>query len=168
MNASPEKPHRPASAMTLEPRGLLPWEVDEYLDLQWMPQAMRFKLDVVGLKLSLKPWQALPIETRHELLQAAFHDAAQHSAWRNRLVAALSEQGLEAATECPPLSEAPFDPALEAAWRQAGFALSSDLWSKFTPFARALTCKAVQASPRKQGPANLAEIAAFLGLPPLC
>ncbi len=39
-------------------------------ELEWMPLAVRMKLDLAGLKLGLEDWQALTLETRRSLLAA--------------------------------------------------------------------------------------------------
>ena len=50
------------------PTACLSFEPDEARRLLWLPLAVRHKLDGCGLRLSLLEWQALPLDTRAELL----------------------------------------------------------------------------------------------------
>lgn len=51
------------------PTACLPFEPEEAHRLQWLPLAVRHKLDGCRLHLSLVEWQALPVATRQQLLQ---------------------------------------------------------------------------------------------------
>jgi hypothetical protein len=55
--------------MEMAPR-LFGFEADLYPSLRCIPMAIRYKLDAVGLKVSLKTWNRLPAEQRMELLHA--------------------------------------------------------------------------------------------------
>ena len=50
------------------PTACLSFEPDEARCLLWLPLAVRHKLDGCRLRLSLLEWQALPLDTRAELL----------------------------------------------------------------------------------------------------
>lgn len=52
----------------LGPTACLSFEPDEARCLLWLPLAVRHKLDGCRLRLSLLEWQALPLDTRAELL----------------------------------------------------------------------------------------------------
>jgi hypothetical protein len=52
----------------MEPVRILPWEPPQACSLEWLPLAVRFKLDAVGLKLRLSEWQALGRDERLALL----------------------------------------------------------------------------------------------------
>lgn len=52
----------------LQPLTCLDFEPEEARDLTWLPLAVRFKLDEVGLRCSLAQWQALSFAKRTELL----------------------------------------------------------------------------------------------------
>ncbi|HAO99965.1 MAG TPA: nitrate reductase associated protein, partial [Fibrobacteres bacterium] len=43
--------------MALLPPNLFAFERDEFGDLNWMPLALRYRLDLCGLKLPLSTWQ---------------------------------------------------------------------------------------------------------------
>lgn len=60
------------------PTACLSFEPDEARCLLWLPLAVRHKLDGCRLRLSLLEWQALPLETRAELLHLP---AAAAGAW---------------------------------------------------------------------------------------
>lgn len=47
----------------------LPFEDETYATLEFMPFAVRYRLDRVGLKLSLAAWQELPVAERHALCE---------------------------------------------------------------------------------------------------
>ena len=55
----------------LAPTACLPFEPAEARSLQWLPLAVRYKLDACGLRLSLGQWQALSEAARLQLLQLA-------------------------------------------------------------------------------------------------
>lgn len=55
----------------LAPTACLPFEADEARRLVWLPLAVRHKLDVCGLRLSLTQWQTLSRAARLELLELA-------------------------------------------------------------------------------------------------
>ena len=55
----------------LAPTACLPFEPEEARSLQWLPLAVRYKLDACGLRLSLGQWQALSEAARLQLLQLA-------------------------------------------------------------------------------------------------
>jgi hypothetical protein len=52
----------------LAPTCCLPFEPESARLLQWLPLAVRHKLDGAGLKLTLGQWLALPMATRAALL----------------------------------------------------------------------------------------------------
>ena len=54
--------------LDLAPTACLTFESQACQSLQWLPLAVRFKLDECGLKLSLQQWQGLPLAERQALL----------------------------------------------------------------------------------------------------
>lgn len=52
----------------ITPTSCLPFEPESARLLQWLPLAVRHKLDEAGLKLTLGQWLALPMATRVALL----------------------------------------------------------------------------------------------------
>lgn len=59
----------------VEPNACLDFEPSEVHELAWLPLAVRHKLDHCGLRLSLKQWQALPMQCRAELLEVSDYAA---------------------------------------------------------------------------------------------
>lgn len=58
--------------MTLPvPRDVLPFESEAAQRLEWLPLAVRFKLDRTGMRVSLAQWQAVPLPQRERLLRSA-------------------------------------------------------------------------------------------------
>jgi hypothetical protein len=49
---------------------LFAFETDLYESLRCIPMAVRYKLDRVGIKVSLRAWNQLPVEQRRELFHA--------------------------------------------------------------------------------------------------
>ena len=70
----------------MEPTACLDFESDQARSLEWLPLAVRFKLDATQLTFSLREWQALSEAQRRELLLAPL--AAGHSGFASRAVAA--------------------------------------------------------------------------------
>ncbi|HSW17933.1 MAG TPA: nitrate reductase associated protein [Ramlibacter sp.] len=68
-----------------EPTAVLPFEGPEAQQLQWLPLAMRYKLDVLGLRLTLAQWQALSLEERRLLVTSPV-DAGSAAASLRRLL----------------------------------------------------------------------------------
>jgi hypothetical protein len=54
----------------LTPTACLPFEPEECRSLQWLPLAVRHKLDECCLRLSLRQWQSIPLAQRNVLLEA--------------------------------------------------------------------------------------------------
>jgi hypothetical protein len=52
----------------IEPVHILSTEPPKACSLEWLPLAVRFKLDAVGLKIRLSEWQALTKAERQALL----------------------------------------------------------------------------------------------------
>ncbi len=77
------------------PSNLFPFEREEFSDLNWMPLACRYRLDVSGLKLSLAGWQALSFSERLALLDSPFDSEAERVAWVSRLKSAVAAFGFE-------------------------------------------------------------------------
>lgn len=60
-------------------------------DLEWIPRSVRDKLDRAGIKLHLKEWQALGLDTRQLLVETACDDADGVHTFRQRLVSAVKQ-----------------------------------------------------------------------------
>lgn len=174
MNAM--KPENTASGPSArEPITLMPWEKGNYVDLQWIPLAVRFKLDKVGLKIGLKAWQALPFESRQDLLKTPFAASHQQHAWSEALRQAMTTHGLGEPTpfpQAPPLSDTreALSPEALLAWRSVGFDLAAGL-GQLSDFGRYVAIKTVQSgksatqSLTPDSREHWVEVAHTLGLP---
>jgi len=115
-------------------------------DGEWIPFAVRMKLDLVGLKMGLDDWQALAVADRDELLHAPVDtdgDLATFEITLRRLMAAAARPGPK------PLSAQKRDAV--SAWKEphaiAGPAVSmlerlgrSAVWPELDRFGRYLVC----------------------------
>ena len=62
----------------------------------WIPMAVRMKLDLVGLKMHLDDWQALPEDDRAQLLEAAAENDGEIATFEiilRRIMAAAGRPG---------------------------------------------------------------------------
>ncbi len=66
---------------------LFAFESDFVATLRCVPMAVRFKLDRVGIKLTLRQWSRFTPADRHELLTRACRSAAEQISYRGRLEA---------------------------------------------------------------------------------
>jgi hypothetical protein len=53
----------------MQPDRVFEFEPDEARSLQWLPLAVRYKLDLCGRKIGLQQWQALALTDREGLLR---------------------------------------------------------------------------------------------------
>ena len=90
---------------------LFAFENDFVQSLRCIPMAVRFKLDRVGVKLSLRQWSRFSHADRAGLLQAPCETAAEVAAYRADLIDLVARRVGEAAKDLP-------EPADEA-WRDA-------------------------------------------------
>lgn len=132
-------------AETLKPTQLLPWEDDaNYLRLVFLPMAMRFKLDVVGLKLHLKQWQAFPLEARQALLAFPCESPEDCLNFTTRLQALAKKHTAETLEPLPAaldLTAGEKPEGLTDKLRPLGFDLPEDLWKQAPAYARYLLTK---------------------------
>ncbi len=75
----------------------LPCEGDAARDVKFMSLAVRMKLDLAGCKVSLRDWQAIPVDTRWELHEMEAESDAAIERFRR-----LLEHALEQADRPPP------------------------------------------------------------------
>jgi hypothetical protein len=73
--------------VTLHHDHLFAFESDFVASLRCVPMAVRFKLDRVGVKLTLRQWSRFTPDDRHELLTRRCDTPQDQIAWRARLVA---------------------------------------------------------------------------------
>lgn len=113
-------------------------EVDEALAL--MPTAVRRALDVMGRKLSLSSWTALPPDVRLALVHAGASDTVDRDAVE-RLLAQANPPPIALAPVADPDAQRP--PAeLVAALEATGRACDADTWSALRPLDRYALVKA--------------------------
>jgi hypothetical protein len=150
--------------MELAPR-LFGFEADLYPSLRCIPMAIRYKLDMVGLKVSLKAWNRLPAERRVELLHAwPVNTAAECQVLHNTLcrwLTAVSDEPLRPITlDGPPpwRDTTQLCAAVEAQGARARPPLTLDEWASFRLLERFALVK-LAAAKHEQGrfPRALAE-----------
>jgi hypothetical protein len=81
------------------------FEREIHATLELVPLAVRRKLDLSGLKISLQGWQALPAADRRALADAEVEDEASVITFAAALRAAAARSGVELraiAVPCPP------------------------------------------------------------------
>lgn len=109
-----------------------------------IPMAVRRKLDLVGVKLSLAQWTALSVQSRRELLESPVGQDA--SAWEKLLVEELSRRGeeirrLEIEPD-PAWSDTRTVPGIVQDQCQAhGLEISPEKWAGLGELARFALCK---------------------------
>jgi len=86
-------------AETTELTELYAFESDFVATLRCIPMAVRFKLDLAGVKLSLRQWSRFTVADRTDLLVAPCASAAEVAAYRGRLVGLIAERANEPAKE---------------------------------------------------------------------
>jgi hypothetical protein len=70
--------------------------------LECIPMAVRFKLDLSGVKLSLAQWQAFSLDERRDVLAARCETPAEIATYRERLIVLVAERCGEPAKPLPP------------------------------------------------------------------
>lgn len=55
----------------MQPDRVFDFEPPQARNLEWLPLAVRYKLDLCELKIGLKEWQAIPLEQRDLLVRCA-------------------------------------------------------------------------------------------------
>jgi hypothetical protein len=147
----------------LSPTSLLPWEVDSYAPLDWIPQAVRFKLDGIGAKIGLKQWQDLTMAHRQNLLDLPIESLTEKDAWRNKLHSFLAADKAGNAREMTPVESWKLNVETQEQWKSVGYSLTPETWSKWNEFERFLAMKTAFS---KSSQVPMREIAQHLGLTP--
>ncbi|MET0338952.1 MAG: nitrate reductase associated protein [Caulobacter sp.] len=83
---------------------LFGFEDDFVRTLRCIPMCVRFKLDRVGIKLSLRQWSRFSLADRQDLRLAPCADGAQAAKWRQRLIDLIADRAGE---DAAPLVKAP-------------------------------------------------------------
>jgi hypothetical protein len=145
----------------LKPIALLPWEKESYASLDWIPQAVRFKLDAVGAKVGLKQWQDLDLGHRKELLALPAESIAEKATWLEKLQAIVALDKAGSLQTLPPAGPRTFRTEIQEQWKVAGVNVTLENWTKWTEFERFLAEKTAFS---KSAQIPLKEIAPHLGL----
>lgn len=73
----------------------LPFESASARSLDWLPLAVRYKLDAAGLRLTLEQWKALPITERGDLLRRLPQDSFRAQACKAGAVSQARQRTIE-------------------------------------------------------------------------
>lgn len=106
---------------------LFAFEQDFVDSLRCIPMAVRFKLDRVGIKLTLRQWSRLRREERQDLLRRPCASDREVARWRVRLEALVALRADEPITPLPPIDDAPWERSGEVPVEMATFASSKGL-----------------------------------------
>jgi hypothetical protein len=79
------------------------FETEFVASMRCIPMAIRRKLDLAGVKLSLKEWSQLPVDDRAALLQAPADEQ-----FRERARTAVAARTGQAPRDLPPVSDEPW------------------------------------------------------------
>ena len=127
---------------------LFAFEDDFVASLRCIPMAVRFKLDLAEVKLSLREWSRFTAEDRQLLLLQPCQSAEEISIYRETLVALLAERAHAAARPLPPGSvvdwteaDATPDGVRDFAHRVGLEPPSDDDWRRLNPLQRFVLLK---------------------------
>jgi hypothetical protein len=144
------------------------FERELHATLDLMPLAVRRKLDLAGLKLSLAGWQSLPLADRRALAGAVVDDDASVAAFTAVLRMAAERAGA-ALDPLPAPGAAPWraptvPPALRARLLDLPSALDDAAWARLPDEIRYVLFKLAE---KKRDPDRLHEALIELGLAPV-
>ncbi|PZR33683.1 MAG: hypothetical protein DI526_12750 [Caulobacter segnis] len=106
---------------------LFAFEQDFVDSLRCVPMAVRFKLDRVGIKLTLRQWSRLTRQDRQELLLSPCSSDREVARWRALLETLVALRADEPIKPLPPIDDAPWERVGEVPAAVATFALSKGL-----------------------------------------
>jgi hypothetical protein len=114
------------------------FEQDFVASQRCIPMAVRFKLDLVGIKLSLAQWQRFDLSQREYLVTGACQTAAEINDYRQQLTTWLTGELRLCPLEENPLwrCTASVAPAVQAKAQQQGIAISLSTWAALDELAR--------------------------------
>lgn len=90
---------------------LFEFEADFVDTLRCVPMAVRFKLDMAGVKLSLRQWSRLTPEDRFERLMAPCETPQEIADYRQALARLVAERTGDVAKDLPPDATVPWQAA---------------------------------------------------------
>lgn len=123
--------------------GVFAFEADFAKDLRCIPMVVRFKLDRVGIKLSLKQWSKIGVQNRHALAALPCNSRRETAGYRRTLVNMVQQASQEPIVGLPldphpswaSSSRAPEEVTAQAA--KAGiFPPTSEQWAKLNTLQR--------------------------------
>lgn len=126
---------------------LFGFEADFAGALPCVPMAVRFKLDTVGVKISLKDWVRMTAQQRNQLLDARFGTAAERERFRQQVCqfvrsAGRDDPALLPIDQAPPWQAADVVPAGLRSYAQAlGTDVPDERWAALTPLRRFVLIK---------------------------
>jgi hypothetical protein len=127
---------------------LFAFEDDFVVTLRCIPMAVRFKLDLCGVKVSLRQWSRFTPDDRRDLLLQPCERAADIAAYRTSLIRLIEERGGGEVKPLPDGSTVPWDQAERIPAAVTAFAGSVSVdpptdaaWSALTPLQRFVLLK---------------------------
>jgi hypothetical protein len=87
---------------------LFEFENDFVASLRCIPMAVRFKLDLAGVKLSLRQWSRFTLADRSQMLTSSCTSSAEIGLYRSRLIELIELRAGEAAKDIAPPDVAPW------------------------------------------------------------
>mgnify|MGYP003329915136 CR=1 FL=1 len=128
--------------MALLPPNLFAFERDEFGDLNWMPLALRYRLDLCGLKLPLSTWQRLTFDERARLLGLPCEGETERRAWEEELKSAISSTGREELSSLEPWIDPEIIPSnVQEKISVLGVGMNVAQWKRLEPVQRYALCK---------------------------
>lgn len=101
---------------------LFAFEADFVDTLRCVPMAVRFKLDLVGVKITLRQWSRLTPEDRFERLMAPCDTAGEIEAYRQTLRVLVADRAGEVPKDLPPDATVPWAAAARTPDQVVAFA----------------------------------------------
>jgi hypothetical protein len=116
-------------------RGLFRFEDDLREKLPCVPMAVRYKLDVAGIKLQLKEWLRLTPEERQEFLEWPWDGAEDARAFRDHLIVCVRERTGSTPEFMPFPASFPWNaedvpPAVAAKAQAEDVSIGTDAWNR--------------------------------------
>jgi hypothetical protein len=123
--------------------GIFAFELDFGGTLRCIPMSVRMKLDMAGIKLSLKQWNTLPEEGRRQLVEKPCDDQEQIESYKQYLLSLIetyttAPAELATVDASPPWADPAVVPERLVAWaRKLGVASPSpEQWATLSPLQR--------------------------------
>ena len=126
----------------MTPVNLFSFEREKYADLNWIPLALRYRLDVCGIKLSLAAWQKLSFSDRLQFLDDPFEVESERNVWATRLRKEVADVGGELLSEIDQwMDPQTLSPDLAKKFSELEEKFDSIVWPLLKPLERYALCK---------------------------